>query len=334
MSGIDAKALAEQKLVDPAAIERELASLWQNAGADQGQGVVTRACAWNVVVHVERRPRAEGAKDADRLVGAMKELPRYIASRTIFLETLPPEDGQPPLESWISANCLLADQGGKYVCSEEITILSRGAGEAHLPGLVRALAVPDVPTAVLFASLPPKHDPAIAELIEIADRLLVDATSSAQDGPLGTLLSLFPRCPLGVADLGWRATAPLRNAISDLFEGPQGLVLGDVDRVRVVAPPARHTAARLLLQWVASCMGAERVEWTTKDDGRVVGPKPLHLEIRDGEELSEIAFLGSKEPLLARPSLAPPPSEVSLIAEALGHRREDPALKKSLMMGG
>lgn len=332
MIDVDAKALGEQRLVDPVAIERELATLWTNAGADEAKSGVTRACAWNLVVHVERRPERDGAAAADRLVGAMKELPRYIASRTIFLETYGAEADRPALESWISANCLLAEQGGKYVCSEEITVLSRAEGERHLPGLVRALTIPDVPTAMIYATLPRMRDATANELIGVADRLIVDALLSRSDSALSDLLALFPRCGLGVSDLGWRSTAPLRQAVSDLFEGSAALGLSDVERVRILAPRHRASMARLLLQWIAACMGSESVTWTTKYDGRAEGGRSLGLEIREGEELSEIAFLGRREPLIARADLATT-SDVLLLAESLASRREDPGLRRALMIG-
>ena len=55
------------------------------------------------------------------------------------------------------------------------------------------------------------------------------ATSSAQDGPLGTLLSLFPRCPLGVADLEGRRVVtghPVDVATGELYSTETEFVMG------------------------------------------------------------------------------------------------------------
>ena len=68
-------------------------------------------------------------------------------------ETVPP--GTPEIEAWISALCAVAPGGGKLLCSEKVTVKSHMGGRRHVPALVRALRVPDVPTALLWTGAPP-----------------------------------------------------------------------------------------------------------------------------------------------------------------------------------
>jgi hypothetical protein len=296
--------LGERLPVDAAAIERELASMWQSAGADQGQGLVTRACAWNVIAHAELRSDREGASGAEPLIETLKQLPQKVASRTLILQTMPDEADRPPLESWISANCALAEHG-KYVCSEEITIAARGRGDRHLPGLVRALTVPDVPIAVVFAGVPDWSDPVIAGLIEAADRLVVDAGSNAR---LLARITRLPRRPrLGAIDLGWIDGALLRSAIADRFDRISSEERKRLKRVEVRGPAA---AARLAAGWLgAQLQGLEPAAMAGANDA---------LEAR---------FTGGEEIVIRSPIVTSP---VDRLARALERRADEAAFERAL----
>ena len=60
----------------------------------------------------------------------------------------------------------------KLLYSEEISVVTHGEGARHVPALLRALTVPDVPTAVLAVGA--IDAPAIAGLDLDADRIVVD----------------------------------------------------------------------------------------------------------------------------------------------------------------
>jgi glucose-6-phosphate dehydrogenase assembly protein OpcA len=247
--------------VSPEAIERELASLWREAGESQGgRQPVTRACLWNLVVHLEERKGFDGEGHAARLSDTLKELPRYLASRTLIVRT---EDraSAPELECWISANCAVSPEGGKVVCSEEITIAAGARGEQHIPALVRALQVPDVPTAAVFAGVPVPDRSMIAGLIGASDRLIVRADASS-DGPqvaLGRLASLCQSTPLGAMDLGWVLQSDLRFLIAELFEPPVPPdATQKITEVVVTCRPDSLASGRIALGWIASVLGAKK----------------------------------------------------------------------------
>lgn len=247
----------ERFAVDPNAIEGELASLWRAAGASTGPRTpVTRACLWNVVVHIEERPKNEGHGYSESLAQTVRELPRYIAARALVLKTLPDAPDAPELESWISANCIIAGGGGKMVCSEEVAIAARGDGDRHLPALVRALLVPAVPTAVVFAGVPPYARFPIDDSIKTADRLVSNADHSTDPAPLKRLRALAEDLKLGTIDLGWIELSAFRSLVAGLFDPPATEEdARAIDRVKLVSDDKHRWSGQLILAWVAAALG-------------------------------------------------------------------------------
>ncbi len=226
--------------VDVGAIERDLASLWRMAS--QANTAVTRACSWNLVVHVMSDAELSRARAlAEALVSA-------VPSRTLVLNHRPSEVGA-EIEAFVTANCRMMPGGGKLVCAEEITVEARGPGEEHLPSLVRALLVPDIPTAVLWADLPPATS-VVAQLLVGVDRVVLDTSRTD---------SLMPVERLGapmtakVADLNWLRLAPLRRAIASSFDAPRDpSMLFRLARVTVCTSHDAEAASRLLLGWLGA----------------------------------------------------------------------------------
>ncbi len=271
----------EHFAVDPDSIERELAALWRSAGqSTNGRQPVTRACLWNVVVHVEERDDREGAGSAEAMVEMVNAMPRYLAARALVLKT---QTGDASLDAWISANCILSGDGGKLVCSEEITLLSKGTADRRLPSLVRALLVPAMPTAVVFDGVPDRDDPMVAALVRLADRIIVNVDRSRWDAPLERASGLVDAVPAAAMDLGWLAGRHLRQEVAALFDPPRTEAsVRSIDRIVVRAPKSKRWTARLLLGWFVSVLDVEVSggdgAWT---DGRV---KLVHEE-RDSEDL-------------------------------------------------
>ena len=274
--------------VDPDAIERELASLWQAAGREAASSEqappVTRACLVNVVALLEEREGREGFGSADALQQWIDDLPRHVAARALVVRQQtggadrqqPGVSGGPALESWISANCILADGGGKMVCSEEVTIAARGDADHHVPGLLRALLVPGLPTALLTRGIPYG---ALAEpILELADRVISDVDASSHPAPITTLGQLARDGLHSGVDLGWVGTASLRAALAGAFDppfDPQGLLA--IRQLHCITPPAVQWSNRLLMGWLAQGFGAE--------DPVAVGQGESKLQRADGAPL-------------------------------------------------
>ena len=270
----------EKFAVDPDAVERELAAVWRAAGQSTKSGnPVTRACLWNVVIHIETRPERGPAPRFD--LGAMVQgLPRHLASRALVLRTHPEQVGRPEVQSWISANCILDSGGGKLVCSEEISLESGGDGWKHLPGLVRALLVPGVPTAVVFGSVPDPEDVLAGSLMAAADRVVVHSAACGRSDSFGLAERL--RGGRTLSDLGWTSQAELRRAVASSFDHAEH----EIEAIREVSagvPAGCKGDAALALGWVAHCLGASDVIGREPDLATVQTPRGA-IRLRTVEE--------------------------------------------------
>ena len=242
--------------VDPDAVERELASLWREAGKGTAtSSPVTRACLLNIVALLEERPTAEGFGSAKTLQHWIDELPRHVAARSLVVRSQPYREGEDALQSWISANCIIAEGGGKLVCSEEVTIAARGDGDHHVPGLIRALLVPGLPTSVVVAGIP--HGALAEPLLLLADRVVTDVDLSGHPGPLSILGRVTRDGRHSGMDLGWVGTAAFRAEVAAAFDPPfDAESLVEVNEVHCVTPPSVRWSSRLLLGWLAQSLGA------------------------------------------------------------------------------
>lgn len=324
----------EPLAVHPDAIERELSRLWQKAGQTTGDlEPVTRACLWNVVYVLEERPGHEGAEARPALERAVAALPARLANRSLVLRTRPPALGQPSLSSYISANCVLAKAGGKQVCSEEITFVADDNGLDHLPGLVRALLVPGVPVAVVFAGLPSADSPVQADLVNLADRLITFMDWSERSGDLGATRTLFDSRPLFGMDLGWIMQTGLRNEIAHRFEPPTGLDHRELRAIRVEHPSERRGTAKMLAGWLVASLGATKVSATDYGwQASLSGGRMLNLELKAAAQLSVI-FTPSSGP--STPVSVPSDTRTldEPLAQALSGRRQDRFFETALDLG-
>jgi hypothetical protein len=237
--------------VDVARIEKELAALWRNQSGDRA---LTRACSWNLIIRCDDDAVAETAR---RVASG---LVRSVPTRTILVTQHPYATTGAELETWVSANCHVGPGGGKLLCTEEIHITSRGHGAEHVPSLLRALLVPDVPTALWWAGHPPDNAAAVRVLLSGVDRLIVDTVGTgAALAKLAHVGGLLDR--LVVADLNWLRTASVRAVLASLFDPPMGhLPLYHLRRVAVQVDDRGMAAARLLVAWLSS-----RLKWTVQE---------------------------------------------------------------------
>jgi glucose-6-phosphate dehydrogenase assembly protein OpcA len=332
--------------VDIGGIEKELASLWRTQSAEKSQAL-TRACSWNFIVFANEEAAFKSAK------GFADEMVRSVPTRSILVLNQPYATTGKPIEAFVSANCQIGAGGGKLLCTEEINIESRGKGAEHVPSLLRALVVPDVPTALWWAGAPPDNASAVRMLLSGVERLIVD-TSNAGDGSLTKLAHVGGLLDgVTLVDLNWLRTATLRTLLASLFEPPVGAApLWDIARVHLAVSPTSMPAAKLMLGWLIS-----RLKWTVQEriprgagaswrmlsrDERPIGvdvevlPKAVRssgldslvIETSDGTRYGFTATEGSLVRVDGPPggpraiSAAEPPTEQLLVA-ALGARGRD-----------
>ena len=176
-----------------------------------GERAVTRAALWNVVAHTGSSEAHAHATDV--LSRASAKVPQ----RTIVVEADP--HGGDDIESWISANCHLIG-GGRQVCSEEVVIKASGARVDHVPPLVSALLLPDMPVAVWWlGDLPDEHD-YVETLLDPADRLIVDSSQFNDASDLELVSRIGEQTTTAPADLNWARLEEWRAATAALFDPP------------------------------------------------------------------------------------------------------------------
>jgi hypothetical protein len=232
-------------------IERAFADLWK-AASNSGEGTVSRAALWNVVMPT--RP-----EDLERTRKVVDELAPLMPARVLVLveepETAEPreDDG---VRATIESNLVARATGARVVYSEEITLRGR-RGDAHFGSLVRALLMPGLPTATLWT------DPAMPEallrrqLLPATDRLVLDTGACTRPRQLIEL----QRCAelaggLPVTDLGWLRLKNMRLLFAGMFDAPVGGgPLHAARRVTILHREGDEPSALLLAAWLASTLG-------------------------------------------------------------------------------
>jgi glucose-6-phosphate dehydrogenase assembly protein OpcA len=268
--------------------------------------------------------------------------------------------------AFISALCSVAPGGGKLLCSEKVTVLATTEGARHVPALVRALRVPDVPTALFWTGAPPGRGDDPGVLCDRVDRLIVDTGRAARADGEVDLAGLFWTASLGVevADLGWLRLRPFRTLFASFFDQPVGAEpLRRAVRVRVDAAKHAGGTAGMLLGWLATQLGWGPAEKARREKHETAtrawscarpGGGFVHLEVllrevdagRDGihEVLLEsegggrfsITDVGPSQIELRGTGLpvrvvgAPEREDAELLTAALGSRGADPTFVPAL----
>jgi glucose-6-phosphate dehydrogenase assembly protein OpcA len=214
--------------VDTQAIESALRRLWAE-GRQEDRGVV-RACMANLVVYAGT-PAA-----ADEAALAIAEITATHLVRAIVLVS-DVTAAAPALRAWLSAHCQLPKASGLRVCCEQVRLEAAGEAVDHLPSAVLPLLVPDLPVIVWWMGDPPFGASLFEQLIETADRLLVDTHSFEEPTfSLARLAALVRQRSghLAVSDLNWARLAPWQDQLAQAFDSAETLpYLDRADRMTV-----------------------------------------------------------------------------------------------------
>jgi hypothetical protein len=233
-------------------IERALADLWKGATAS-GEGTVSRAALWNIVVPTR-------AQDLERTRKVVDELSPLVPARVLVLveePDVPGAEGDDGIRATIESNLVARSSGARVVYSEEITLQGR-RGDAHFGSLVRALLVPGLPTATFWG------DPTMPEallrrqLLAETDRLVLDTGMCTRPRQLLEVQRCADLAPgqVPVADLGWLRLASFRLLFAGLFDAPVGGgPLLTARRVTIAHRPGAESSALQLAAWLASTLG-------------------------------------------------------------------------------
>ena len=300
----------DETRVDVSTIEKQLAEQWRGA---MKEGALTKAALWNVVAHTWTSQ--QHAHAAEILSRASASVPQ----RTIVVRADP--EGRGEISSYISANCHLV-AGGKQLCSEEVSIVASGDRVDHVPPLVSALLLPDMPVAVWWMGDLPRDLHYAEVLLDPADRLIFD--SSHLDGPedLDFVARIADQTTTAPADLNWARIEEWRVATAALFDpAPMRERLQAIRLIRVFSGGGKTfgelSEALLYVAWMTAQTGVE-LEFEFVSRGEEAGIVAV-----------EILFEGDSAPLNCVPR-ALMRKEEDLIVRLLKRPEADRVYLKSL----
>ena len=243
-------------------VETHLAHLW-TGGPSDGESTVTekglphaRASVLNLIVTVPD----EGS--ALRVVLTLGGLGYRHPSRALVLVTLPDASG-PSMDASVSLHCHAASgAGADQVCYEEVVLTIRGEAAEHLDGIVAPLLIHDLPTHVWWPGDPPFADPTFDQLVEVADRVIIDS-GDFDDLLLGLRRLATLRRRSGIGDLSWRRLSWWQELTAQFFDAPRfRRYLPNLNRIRLrYAGPGQGGTGSLAQSMLYAGWIAARLEW-------------------------------------------------------------------------
>jgi glucose-6-phosphate dehydrogenase assembly protein OpcA len=255
-----------------AEIERELAEL---RGPDRHHVPHQRT---SVMTHVAWVP--EEWLDAAHEV--LAELAERHPSRTIALVPKP-DAGCDGIEGDVRQQCFPLAGSGRQVCTETIELRLLGNRASRVASIVQPLLISDLPVFSRWRGEPPWDADELAQLIGVADRLVVDSREWRE--PLEgykRLVEIFDR--VAVSDIAWSLTYDWRLELAKLW--PTIVE----QEIRIRGPQAQ---AALLRGWLASRLQRSIRPVEPADDlGVQLGGE--HLAAPRTEELSPADLLSSE----------------------------------------
>lgn len=260
-----------QAFIDVAAIERELISLWKNAGEDNEHGGVIRACVLNLLVYL---PSHEASNEVGEL---LTEVTAAYPSRAIVMVSEP--EAESAISAFVTSRCTLPTATSKQVCCEQVTIMAGGEQVNEMPSAVAPLLLSDLPVYLWWRAVPMLADKVFKRLVDLADRVIIDsATFSDPHGDLLNLAVLIHETSrwAAVSDLNWSRLTEWRALLASFYDvADYRPVLDRLDRIVIEYAPLTQDVgaipprALLLAGWLASRLGWQLNDQNTRRQGIV-----------------------------------------------------------------
>ena len=262
-----------------AQIERELARLRSTSeGASNLRTSVMTHLAW-------APPEWVAAAEAT-LAGMAERHP----SRTVILVPHPEEENG--LDAELSVRCF--PLGDSHVCSEVLELSLRGNRALAPASVVVPLLISDLPVFCRWRGEPPWDAVEFAQLVDVADRLVVDSTEW-EDLPraYARLATFFERTV--VSDIAWARTERWRRLLASLWP--------DIATAHTVRVHGTRAQGYLIVGWLRSRLDED-----------------IALDVDEQEKLVGIDIDG--EPASFPPGDPPNPSDV--LSQELDRFTRDP----------
>lgn len=320
-----------------AGIEAELARIWAEAplttqGADGApeRRVAARTSVLNLVV-VARQPEL-----GERAAAVIRMLTGRHPSRTLIVSSADP-DGPSWVDAHVQAHCVLPRADAAETCAEFIDLVAGGETGRHVAAIVAPLLVHDLPVTLWWPGDPPLGSRQALDVLDMADRLVVDGASWSGDG-LGRLRALVAIVgdqelaggTLAVSDFAMLRQSRWREAIASCFDRPelQPFLNGLTEvTVRYGAHPGSGPGGTNLIKplyhlaWLASRLGltvAAPLQSAAPETGERTSDEnigtPMVGQLRAGRRRIAVALV---------PMTSSLPSGTTLTVELAARRRSD-----------
>ncbi len=316
-------------------IESQLSRIWSTKNlTTEVDGEVVRVAARTSVMNlivVARRPEL-----AERCAATMQALTGRLPSRTVVIHSADP-DGPSWFDARVEAHCVIAREDAPQICAETIHVTCGGESGHHLAAVATPLIIHDLPVTVWWPGEPPLTTPPALELLEGADRLVVDGSTWSGDGlsRLRDLAHLVETTRLAVSDFALDRQSRWREAIASIFDDPEFLpYLRSLRRIAVTysthdetgAPGGTNLVKPIYhVGWLASRLGLT----VTKPLAPVTSPASAIRSSRPGPSRANVgrgqtATLSdghAEVAVVIRPVVSTTPPGTTLRVELLAERR-------------
>jgi hypothetical protein len=169
-------------------------------------------------------------------------------SRTLLLVPHPEEGGPDRIDASAYLQTFTLPQLDRGISTEVVELHLYGETAAAPASVVQPLLISDLPVFLRWRGRPDWGSPALEQLVQVADRLIVDSTEW-DDLPqsYAGLTAIFPLT--AASDIAWARTGRWRALLASLW--PE---IAALERIRVRGTAAQ---AHLLAGWLRSRLGKE-----------------------------------------------------------------------------
>ncbi len=321
-----------------AEIEAQLARMWAaqdlttTVDGEPARHIAARTSVMNLVVI------ARSQEIAAHSAATIQALTGRLPSRTMIIDSAD-ADGPSWLDARVEAHCVLPREDAPETCAEMIHVTCGGESGRHLAAIATPLILHDLPVTVWWPGEPPLERAPAHELLDVADRLVVDGSTWSGDGlgRLGELATLLDTTRLAISDFALVRQSRWREAIASVFDDPDFLpYLRSLRRIAVTYATHDETgspAATNLVKpvyhvgWLASRLGLTVVRPLTP----VAGPaSATPAKVSRGPNAKAVVGRGLAATLsdgrgevgvVIRPHVSAMPAGTTLRVELLAERR-------------
>jgi glucose-6-phosphate dehydrogenase assembly protein OpcA len=272
--------------IDVSAIERELTSLWKQAGEDEDDGGIIRASLLNLIIYTP------STDDLTKLDDILTDVTAAHPCRAIL--TIADREAEDSfLSAEVTSRCTLPTAASKQVCCEQVTITARKSQVDTVASLIVQLLLSDLPVYLWWRAVPRLDDKAFHRLVDISNRVVIDSADFHDPyrdlASLAVILRDNPRWA-AFSDMNWARLNAWRALLAGFYDVSEYRpLLNELNRVVIEYSPladsdAIPTRALLLGGWLASRLG-----WSAAGGAKTT-PESTLFELTSGDKRLTMEF--------------------------------------------